>query len=97
MYLNNLFIDYREVNFFECKTFKQREDKITNIQVYLINQHIDKILLTETNPEFYIMADSKANIIIQYDLQDNLVNELNDEWATAKAIKKLKNKKRPCK
>ena len=87
MYIDNIPIDKAEMNFRFCDTIKKMEEEVEDMKHYLYKQNFDKAFIAHQEPTFFLTAQSKANEIIESDIDNLLVPDLEEELK----IKRSKN------
>lgn len=85
MYINNLLIDKAEMDFRFCDTMKKKEEQVEDMQAYLYKENFDKAFISHQEPTYYLTASSKANQIIEDDIDNKLVSELEEELKNKRA------------
>lgn len=86
MFIQDILISKAEVDFQLCETLEQREDRVTDLKVFMANKHFSKAFVSCQEPVFYLIAQSDANFIIREDaLENHLLPELENELKNKKA------------
>lgn len=85
MYINTILIDAAEMDFRFCDTIKKKEEQVEDMQAFLYKQNFDKAFIAHLEPTYYLTASSKANQIIEDDIDNKLVRELEEELKIKRA------------
>jgi len=87
MYIHDILIDTAEMDFRFCDTIKKKEEQVQDMQAYLYKRNFDKAFIAHQEPTWCLTAESKANEILEKDVDNLLVRELEEELK----IKRSKN------
>jgi len=72
MYINNLLIDRAETDFRFASTVRERDENVKDLCNHLYKENMDKAFISHQKPAFFLVAESKANMIIQQDNDEAL-------------------------
>ena len=87
MYINNLLIDRAETDFRFASTVRERDENVKDLCNHLYKENMDKAFISHQKPAFFLVAESKANMIIQQDNDEALEYELSHELDSHLKIK----------